>query len=334
MATMKDVAEKSGVSVATVSHVINNTRFVSQQIVERVNIAIKELNYVPSVVARSLKSNQTKTIGMLIPNNSNPFFADLIRGIEDTCYLQDYSVILCNTDDNRNKQVKYLEVLIGKQVDGLIVVASGVEEDLIDLLSRQSLPISIVDREITGLEADRFKADNQLGGYLATQHLIDLGHKKIACISGPLDLSASSERVAGYNRALRESDLESNPNWLQQGNFKSKGGYEAMQQILSQKNRPTAIFACNDLMAFGSLCAAHEKNLSIPEDLSIVGYDDILLASYSCPPLTTIMQPAHELGVMAAQALIDRVRNDQLPKQNTILEPRLIIRKSAAKLPQ
>ncbi len=332
MATMKEVAELSGVSVTTVSHVINNTRFVSEQIVARVNGAIEKLNYVPSVVARSLKNNQSKSIGMLVPNNSIPFFADLIWGIEDICYHQDYSVILCNTDDNRKKQIKYLEVLIAKQIDGLIVVASGVEDNLVDLLSKQSIPISIVDREIPGLEADRFAADNELGGFLATKHLIKLGHEKIGCISGPTDLKPSIGRVFGFKRALRNHGLELNPNWLRQSDFKSKGGYEAMNHILNQKQHPSAIFACNDLMAFGSLSAAYERQISIPKQLSIIGYDDILLASYSCPPLTTIMQPSHELGVMAAQALLDRVKDDQMPRQNTGLEPHLVVRKSTEKI--
>ncbi|MCP4350186.1 MAG: LacI family transcriptional regulator [Desulfobacterales bacterium] len=328
---MKDVAERCGVSVATVSHVYNKTRFVSKDVVKRVNRAIEELNYYPSAVAQSLKSNQTRTIGVMIPNNSNPFFADLIRGVEDTCYEQNYNVILCNTDDNKKKQIKYLQVLIAKQVDGLIVVATDSEERLANLLSKQSIPVSIIDREVAGLQADYFRSDNELGGYLATRHLIELGHEKIGCISGPPDLNTSIKREVGFNRAMREAKLEVNPRWVIAGYFKSKGGYESMKKILALDQRPTAIIACNDLMAIGSLCAAYEYQLKVPDDISIVGYDDILLASYSCPPLTTIMQLKHELGVMAAQALLEHIKNKNLPKQNTLLEPRLIIRDSTSK---
>lgn len=328
MATMKDVAIKSGVSITTVSHVINETRFVSEDVVERVNAAIKELNYLPSVLARSLKNNQTKTIGMLIPNNSNPFFADLIRGVEDTCYSNNYSIILCNTDDDLTKQIKYLEVLIGKQVDGLIIVTTRSEKKMVDLLTRQSIPVSIVDREVIGLKADLIKVDNVLGGYLAAGHLIELGHMKIGCISGPPELKVSIERVAGFRKGLKESGLAIDPRWIIHGDFHSEGGYNAMKQMLSMEQRPTAIFACNDLMAFGSLCAAHEQRLTIPHDLSIMGFDDIRLASYSCPPLTTIMQPKHELGVKSARILLDRIENIQRPIQKILLEPQLVVRKS------
>ncbi len=330
MATMKDVAEKSGVSVATVSHVINKTRFVSKKITDRVNQAIAELNYYPSVVAQSLKSNQTKTIGMMVPNNSNPFFADLIRGVEDTCYDQGYNLILCNTDDNKNKQLNYLKVLIAKQVDGLIVVVTDREEKIAGLLSRQAIPVSLIDRDVPGLEADYFRSDNELGGYLAARHLIDLGHKKIGCISGPGELNTSIRRIAGFHRAMAETGLKVVPQWEVTGDFKSRGGYEAMKQILSLAKRPSAIIAGNDLMAMGSLCAAYEHGLKVPEDISVVGYDDILLASYACPPLTTILQPKHELGGMTAKALLARIKDKDLPKQSILLEPRLIVRDSTA----
>lgn len=328
MATMKDVAEKSGVSVATVSHVINKTRFVSQEITDRVNRAVRELNYYPSVVAQSLKNNRTKTIGMMVPNNSNPFFADLVRGVEDACYDRGYNLILCNTDDHSGKQLNYLKVLVAKQVDGLIVVATDREDEMAGLLARQSVPVSLIDRDVPGLDADYFRSDNELGGYLATRHLIDLGHERIGIITGPEKLNTSIRRIAGFHRAMGEAGLKVRVQWQATGNFSSSGGYAAMKQLLALSDRPSAIVAGNDLMAVGSLCAAYESGFKVPDDISVVGYDDILLASHTCPPLTTVSQPKHKLGQMTAKALLARIENSDLPNQSVLLAPRLVIRNS------
>ena len=290
MATMKQVAEKARVSTTTVSHVINNTRVVSEDARERVLSVIQELRYIPSAVARSLKNDRTHTIGMMIPNNSNPYFAEVIQGIEDASFKLGYNIILCNSYDDPKKQAAYIRVLMEKRIDGLILVSSGTDEDLTQLLSDEGIPKVLVDREVTGVIADLIEADHVQGGYDATRYLINLGHKKIACVAGPETLLPSGGRVTGYLRALQEAGIGFNPAYLIHSDFTSQGGFDAFQELLERDDRPTAIFASNDLMAIGGICAANLANVKIPQQLSVIGYDDIALASFTTPPLTSISQ--------------------------------------------
>ncbi len=330
MATMKQVAERAGVSTSTVSHVINNTRVVSDDVRERVLAVIAEMRYIPSAVARSLKNDRTHTIGMMVPNNSNPYFAELIQGIEDAAFKVGYNVILCNAYDDPKKQAAYLRLLIEKRIDGLILVASGADEELARLLAHQQTPIVLVDREVAGVEADFIEADHETGGYLATRYLIELGHREIACISGPRDLPPSLDRVNGYRRALEEAGLDSPMEYLVYSNFTSEGGYRAFEQLLKLAKRPTAVFAGNDLMAIGGLCAASEAGLRIPADLSVIGYDDIALASYSTPRLSTMAQPKYEMGQRIVSVLLERIMGGQLPLRRELLQTRLMARQSTA----
>ena len=288
MATMKQVAEKAGVSTTTVSHVINNTRVVSEDARERVLSVIQELRYIPSAVARSLKNDRTHTIGMMIPNNSNPYFAELIQGIEDASFELGYNIILCNSYDDPKKQAAYIRVLMEKRIDGLILVSSGSDEDLSMLLANEVIPKVLVDREVTGVAADLIEADHVQGAYEATRYLISLGHKRIACVAGPDTLLPSGGRVAGYQRALKEAGITVCDDFIVHSDFTSEGGFNAFQKLLTLDSKPTAIFASNDLMAIGGICAANQAGVKIPQDLTVIGYDDIALARFSTPPLTTI----------------------------------------------
>jgi LacI family transcriptional regulator len=328
MVTIKDIALHAGVSITTVSHVVNGTRFVSETARVRVNDAITALKYVPSALARSLKNNRTHTIGMMIPNCSNPFFAELIRGIEDTCFAADFNVILCNSDDDANKQRKYIRVLTEKQVDGLIIFSSGGDTELSHLLREIEMPRILLDREVEQVSADLVEVDHEAGAWIATRHLIDLGHKRIACISGPLDLAPARQRLNGYRRALAEAGLQVSPKWEVDGGFTSEMGFSAMQRLLVLSQTPSAVFASNDLMAIGAICAGTAHGLRVPQDISVVGFDDIALAAYSSPPLTTVVQPKHQLGAMAASFLIERIAHPDRPLRREILQPKLCLRKS------
>lgn len=330
MATMKQVAEKAGVSTSTVSHVINNTRVVSDDVRARVLAVIQELRYIPSAVARSLKNDKTHTIGMMIPNNSNPYFAEVIQGIEDASFKLGYNIILCNSYDDPKKQAAYIRVLMEKRIDGLILVSSGSDQELTQLLADEGIPKVLVDREVTGVAADFIEADHEQGGYLATKYLLDLGHRDIACVSGPKDLLPSRDRISGYLRALKEAGVKFRMDCLVHSDFTSQGGFSAFQQLLALKNRPTAIFASNDLMAIGGICAASEARVRIPADLSVIGYDDIALASFSTPPLTTIAQPKYEIGVLTARALVERIMDGNLPLRREMLQTKLVVRQSTA----
>jgi LacI family transcriptional regulator len=330
MANIKDVAARAGVSVTTVSHVVNGTRFVMESPRKRVEEAVRELGYVPSAVARSLKHNATRTFGMLIPNNSNPYFAEVLRGVETRCFKAGYNVIIGNSEDDPARQASYLRVLAEKRVDGLVLVSSSRDAGLMTLMNEMKIPLVLLDREVPGVDCDLVEVDHLTGGRLATEHLLSLGHPRVACISGPAGLSPSSQRRAGWKQALAEAGVDREPGDLARGDFSPRGGYLAMQALLKHQPRPTAVFVCNDMMAFGALAAAREAGILVPEHLSMVGYDDIQLAAYSAPPLTTVVQPKLQIGTMAAEMLLDRVKGRSGPPRRAVLEPMLKIRSSTA----
>jgi LacI family transcriptional regulator len=333
MATIKDVARDARVSVTTVSHVVNKTRFVSDDARTRVLAAIDSLSYVPSALARSLKNNRTHTVGVMIPNNSNPYFAEIIRGIEDSCFDAGFNVILCNSDDDPHKQGRYIRVLAEKQVDGLIVLSSGGDDELGQHLRQAKMPMVLVDREVGNLSADLVELNHEMGGWLATRHLLEQRHRRIGCITGPLALSSSAQRVKGFRRAMREAGLPVPEKLLCQSDFTAAGGHAAMLGLLALKDRPTAVFACNDLMAFGAISAAGSAGLRLPLDISVIGFDDIALAAFCSPPLTTVAQPKQQLGALAARMLLTRIASPRVGLQREILEPTLCVRQSTAPLP-
>lgn len=328
MATMKQVAERAGVSITSVSHVLNGTRFVSEEVRVRIEEAMRELRYVPSAVARSLKHNVTRTLGIMIPNSGNPYFAELIRNIEDRCFDADYNVVLCNSDDDPYKQSVYLRVLMEKRVDGLIVVSSGDSPDLPELLSRCGVPLVLVDRQWDSIDGDIVTTDHRAGAYMATRHLIGLGHRRIACITGPEHLAPSRLRTEGWRQALGEAGLPADT--LISADFTSQGGHEATRTLLARPSRPEAIFACNDLMAIGALCAAHEHGLPVPDALSVVGFDDIELAAFMSPPLTTVAQPKRRIGELATDLLLERLNHARTEPRKIALQPELRLRGSTA----
>jgi len=330
MANIKDVALHAGVSVTTVSHVVNGTRFVSETARQRVEEAVRELGYVPSAVARSLKHNTTRTFGMIIPNNSNPYFAEIIRGVEDRCFAAGYNVILCNSNDDPERQASYLRVLAEKRIDGLVLVVTGSDAIARATLGGINMPLVLLDREVSGVSGDLVEVNHMLGSQMATRHLLELGHPRVACISGPPGLSPSSQRRAGWKDALAQAGVERSDSDLARGDFTARGGYLAMQALLKRRPRPTAVFACNDLMAFGALTAAREAGIAVPQQLSIVGFDDIDLAAFSAPPLTTVAQPKRQIGTVAADLLLERVGNGRTDNRQVILDPELRIRASTA----
>ena len=329
MATIKDVASKAGVSYTTVSHVLNKTRPVSSDARERVLAAVEELAYVPSALARSLRSNATGSIGLIIPNNTNPYFSEVARGIEDSCYAAGYSVILCNSDDDPAKQRDYLNVLLTKRCDGLIVATLAQTDG--ELLRKMKVPTVLLDRAPKDMAIDLVAVDNAAGGALAAQHLLDLGRKRIACIAGPESLDISAERVAGLRQTLNTAGVTLQPAALAYADFTSAGGYSAACQLLAAATPPDAIFCCNDLMAIGALRAAAEHGIAVPEALSIVGFDDIDLAQFVHPPLTSVAQNTRKLGQLTAQCLLDRIADPGRPVQRQTITPQLHIRGSSVR---
>ncbi|WP_226500043.1 LacI family DNA-binding transcriptional regulator [Pseudomonas sp. MWU16-30322] len=331
MATIKDVAALAGISYTTVSHVVNKTRPVSQEVRLKVEAAIKTLDYVPSAVARSLKAKTTATIGLLVPNSLNPYFAELARGIEDYCERNGYCVILCNSDDNPEKQRSYLRVLLEKRIDGLIVASAGGDTGLAQGLAGVKTPMVIVDRGLEGVDADLVRIDHEYGAYLATRHLLELGHRDIATIGGPSSTSVAQMRQAGFCRALKEAGVMVRPERILESDFTSTGGYNAAA-ILLQSNPPSAIFAGNDMIGIGVLRAAAERNVRVPSELSVIGFDDIQMSRYVYPALTTVGQSILQLGEMAAEVLLRRIATPSLVTDQRIVTPSIVLRESTAPL--
>lgn len=331
MATMKDVARLAGVSTSTVSHVINDSRFVSDEIRTRIMSAVETLNYSPSALARSLKVNQTHTIGMLVTTSNNPFFAEVVRGVEQSCYERGYQLVLCNTAGDPQRMNHSLDTLLQKRVDGILMMCSESHSDISSLFRRHpKIPLVMMDWGPQGAQADLIRDNSEYGGYLATRHLLAQGHRQIAIITGPLDKHPSLGRLQGYLRALNEAGITPDPAYQVEGDFDFSGGLCGMTQLLSCNPRPTAVFCGNDVMAVGAYQVLHYAGLKVPEDMSVMGYDDIELARYLSPPLTTVHQPKEDLGQLAVDTLLARLHDRNRDPAVIMLEPSLVRRASVA----
>ncbi|MDD1780904.1 HTH-type transcriptional repressor PurR [Enterovibrio sp. ZSDZ35] len=333
MATIKDVARLAGVSTTTVSHVINKTRFVAENTTKKVWAAVDDLNYAPSAVARSLKCNSTRTIGMLVTKSTNPFFAEVVHGVEEYCYNEGYTLILCNTEGNIAKQRDYLRMLAEKRVDGVLVMCSDISEELLALLEKkQDLPMVVMNWGTEHVNTDCIHDNAELGGYLATKFLIDSGHKDIACISGQLDRLTCQTRLSGFRKALEEAGLQENPEWIVEADFECDTAVEAAKKLLAQDRRPTAVFCFNDIMALAAISTFRQAGLDVPNDISVIGYDNIDLAAFFSPPLTTIHTPKNRLGKTAIKLLLERLVNKDSEQQVFEMQPELVVRSSVKNL--
>src|SRR3954447_12186282 len=272
MATIREVAEQAQVSVSTVSHVINRTRFVDSETQERVRQAISTLGYRPNLLARSLRRRETRTIGLLVPDNANPYFAEFARVIENAGFAEGYSVILCNSDRSEAKEETYVDVLLAKQVDGLVVISSTERIDLLQRVLDVGVPLVVVDRNLTGLSVSQVLVANEQGGYLAGRHLVELGHRRVGCIGGPSEGNPSWDRVLGFKRALAEAGVSLPPQAIVAGDFRYTGGEAGMRALLEHNRGLTAVFASNDLMAIGAMITLRQAGLRVPEDVSVIGF--------------------------------------------------------------
>lgn len=329
MTSIKDVAEQAGVSMSTVSHVINQTRYVSPELTERVEKAIDNLNYRPSALARGLRRKETLTLGLLIPDNSNPFFSEVAKGAEDAGFEYGYSVILCNANGMLEKELSYLNTLISKQVDGIIIISGNLSRKHIGPLLEDGCEIIVVDREIDDLSVDTIKSDDFQGAYDATRYLLELGHRRIACVTGLTGVSNTRSRLEGYKVALSEAGIVLPESYIAPGNFYATSGYECVQSLMALPETPTAIFFHNDLMALGAIRALYDMGIHVPSDVSIIGYDDISLLSYTIPALTTVAQPKYAIGRLAVEMLIERLSSTEKQEyRQLILETQLIKRET------
>ncbi len=342
MATIYDVSKNANVSVATVSRVLNNNPKVDIVLKKRVLESIRELGFVPNGIARSLKTKRTERIALVIPDITNPFFPEMARGVQDTLETQGYHVILTNTDDDPMREVRYLEMLTKVGVDGLIITPSLPNlsrktpdfRRLEQALKTLSVPVVGISVNAVSPTADHVRTDEELNGEKATEHLLGLGHTEVALIHGPDHSEVSQRRTHGFVRALKNHGLEPNPLFLRNGHAKREGGRTAMQELLALSQRPSAVFAINDVMALGAMGAIHDAGFTLPDDVAMVSVDNIAEAITAYPPLSTMAIPSnYEQGRVAAQLLLERIAqaDPHWPGRVITLETRLIVRGSTVK---
>lgn len=330
--TIKEIAKMADVSVATVSRVINNNpqgvgKVKRQEILE----LIEKYNYTPNLIAKSMVTNKTQCIGLLIPDILNPFFQNLARGIEDYAMQKGYSVFFCNTDNQVDKYLNYIKVMTSKNVDGLII--TGYLEEISAELDKalKNTKVVIIDRYTESREYCQITTENSIAAYEMTAHLLDKGHQRIACITGPSHLHINEERVKGYKKALEEAKVKYDDSLMFEGNFELSSGEEQGELIIQQTDA-TAIFCFNDMMAQGVYKVCRKLGKNIPEDISVVGFDDIYTAELMVPPLTTMKQPAYPMGEMAAQLLIEWMDQNVLDHKHIKLSSEIVIRESVKKI--
>jgi LacI family transcriptional regulator len=330
--TMRQIAERAEVSIGTVSHVINGTAKVREKLRIRVVEAIRNLGYQPSQLARGLRRNQTSMLGMIIPDVTNPFFPAVVRGVEDVAYKRSFRVILCNTDNDPHKETSYFNELRSYRPAGLLVIPAAESHIAVQLrsLATSGPPVVCIDRRPTGWDGDVVVVANDAGSYAATRYLLRMGHRNLAVITGPLHLANAVERLKGFRRALDEARVSIEPEYIQEARFDRTSGYHAALRLLRMLPRPTAIFACNDLMALGVLLAARELNVSCPEELSIVGFDNLDFTEFTAPALTTVHQSGYQLGATAARLLVERIDGLKERPKKLVLPIELKIRHSSS----
>src|SRR5215467_12633583 len=323
-----DVARESGVSVFTVSSVVNHKSYVSKKLRTRVEAAIAKLNYVPNLVARSLANRRTHTIGMIVPDIANPFFPMVVRGAEDAAQRHGYNLLLCNSDDSLAKEEAAIELLLSKRVDGILLTkaAGELSPPLRQMIAGANIPFVLVMRTYPALTKDAVVTDDYQGAYEAVCHLARSGRRRIGLISGPLKISNAKERWRGFRDALEEASLPYDPELVVEGDYRIESGFRAGHALLS--HRPDGIYVANHLMTIGLLQAVEEMGLKCPEDFGLVSFDDYPWLGVFRPRLTTVELPKHQLGSEAAELLIQRIGGNQGKPVLKKLSPELRIRES------
>jgi LacI family transcriptional regulator len=328
---MTDVARVAGVSIQTISAVINGKSGISEATRERVRRVIEELDYHPNMLASSLRSQRSTTIGVLVASITNPFFPGVVRGIEDAAHRNGYSVFLCNTDDDPEKQNSYLRLLRRHRVGGLIL-ASGtgtvVGQRVVQNLLDHSVPVVMLSDRHIHPKVAVMMVDDYKAGYDVVAHLLDLGHRRIGIITGPAGHHGATARLEAYYAALRDRAIAVDPDLVIPGAFSTAGGQAGAFHLLSLVAPPTAIVAGNDLAAIGAIAVAKRLGKRVPEEVAVTGFDDIEMAALYDPSITTIAQPQYEMGAAAMEAILDRVGDPKLEGGVTMFETRLIVRGS------
>ena len=335
--TIKDVAPKAGVSITSVSRVLNDKKideYMRRETKDRILQVIKDLNFKPDKRAQSLRGLRMKIIGLVIPNRFNPYFEQLAAAVEQVCYKEGYGVLLCSSQNSIERESVYIDILERQKVDAIILSTVGLKKDELNDLMERGTKIVLVDEDVPGVNAPAVFANNYMGGCQATQYLIDLGHRRIAFITGSMNLLSSKDRLRGYCETLKKNGLEAGGKLIKEGDYTYESGFEAGKQLLRQSRDDfTAIFCSDDLMAFGAIQVIRERGMKVSDDYSIVGFDDMYFSSISSPQLTTVAQPLREMAVQAFKSIKEELRkNPPRGKKHHFLDTKLVIRESCRKL--
>ncbi len=325
--TILDVAKRAGVSKSTVSHVLNSTRFVEEGTRQQVLQAIAQLDYHPSAVARSLTTKRTGTIGMVVSDATNLFFAEILLGVQDIL-VGNYGVIICNTDETLEREAELLEMLLRHRVEGIIAASTSQKWGVLAEAEVRRTPVVFVDRSFGNGQGPFVGVDNQQGAYLGTKHLIACGHRKIGIVAGFQRLSTMRQRLAGFRQALCEQGVPVKDEWIVESALSIEAGREATHKLLSLPDRPTALFVNNNLLSLGTLLAIQDIQLHCPQEIALVAFDDHPWAAVSNPPLTVVRQPARQIGQEAAQMLLMLLNGEPLTEPSVILPCELVLRQS------
>jgi len=327
--TIKEVAKLAGVSTTTVSYVINKSRFVSEQTRAKVLKAIEELDYRPNIVARSLRERKTGTVGLIICDLRNPFFSEVLQGIETYLGKKKYSLIVTNTDYDNDKERESIDMFYSKQVDGVIIVPGENTNKHVKFLTERNIPVVLLDKKIQNLNVDVVLVNNIEGSKQLTEHLMSLGHKRIGIIAGPLNSTTGKERLEGYLKALKAHSIPEDNDLIKIGDFKKQSGYLLTLELISLAVPPTVIFACNNLLGLGVMQALKEKKIRIPEEIGLAIFDDLPWFGYVSPSLTGVAQPSFQLGETAGKLLFEQMRKRRKRPKEVVLDVQLKIRQSA-----
>jgi DNA-binding LacI/PurR family transcriptional regulator len=329
--TLNDLAKELHLSIATMSRALSRPETVAPETRRRVLEAVKKSGYRPNGIARSLRTQETRTIGIVVSDIRNPFFAAIVKAVDDVARANRYTVLICNADEDGKNEEAALQLFLDRQVSGVIHCSTGANLDLLHEFQRRGVPIIDLDRQ-SGLEdVDTVVLDNEAGASLAANHLVELGHRRIGFIAGPRHLSNSQKRLEGFRKALRRAGVLLTRDLVEYGDFREESGYQAARKLLELPNPPSALFVSNNEMTAGALAAIRDRGVRVPRDLSLVGFDDARWARYLDPPLTVVAQPTQAMGQKAGEMLLTRLRRKNGP-QLAVFEPQLVIRGSTARV--
>jgi LacI family transcriptional regulator len=328
--SLRDVAKAAKVSVGTVSNVLNRPDVVAPETLARVQATIKELGFVPNGFARHLRSGQSRTLGLIVPDVANPFFTEVARGVEDAASKRDYAVFLCNSDESASKEDRYINVLIQQQVRGVLITPADMKSDRLEVMRERGIAVTLLDREIKGRKQCSVSVDDVHGGQIAIEYLAGLGHKNIAWVCGPESIPQVADRGAGVTKAAKVAGAKIET--IRAPLMNAAKGEEAAKRILELDEMPTAIFCANDLLALGVMRALLASKVRIPEQVSVLGYDNIEFAPSAAVPLSSIAQPSYQMGVTAADLLLNECEDgDSHEHQQIRFQPQLVERASTGK---